>query len=297
METIKWIECLVHFVAVAETESFSKAAKNLSISKSQVSKTIKSLEDEIGQALFLRSTRSIKLTSFGETFLIECKSSLEKLQDVKNQLNHQGKIPRGLLRVTTAGIFGENFIAPVLIEMAQKYPELKIEIHFDAKVIDLIEEKFDIGIRIGELKPSALYAQKIASRREFVCASSDYLKNFGIPKHPNELKSHNCLGSHWKFRIDKKLKDWPVSGNIKTNNPRVLLQAALSGLGIVRLPGSYVFEHITSKKLIPILENFSEGKTDIWAVTPYKVSKNINVSTFLEALKKSLSLDYPDVLF
>lgn len=297
METIKWIECLVHFVAVAENESISRAAKNLNVSKSQVSKMIKALEDEIGEALFLRSTRTIKLTSFGEKFLGECRSSLSQLQDVKKQVSSRGQTPRGLLRVTTAGIFGENFITPVLLEMSRKYPELRIEINFDSRIIDLIEEKFDIGIRIGKLKSSSLYAQKIASRREFVCASKEYLDKHGIPKHPRDLKNHNCLGSKWKFRIEKKVKDWPVSGNIKTNNPRVLLQAALSGLGIVRLPGSYVFEYITSGELIPLLENYKEEKTDIWAVTPYKVERNINVSTFLEELKVFLSSDYPDVLF
>lgn len=297
METIKWIECLVHFVAVAESKSISLAAKNLGLSKSQVSKTIKLLEDEIGEVLFLRSTRVIKLTSFGEQFLNECRSSLEKLQEVKSKVKEKGRTPRGLLRVTTAGIFGENFIAPVLLELSTRYPELQIEIHFDAKVIDLIEEKFDVGIRIGSLTSSSLYAQKIATRREFVCASKGYLKKMGTPQHPQELKSHNCLGSHWKFRVDKKNKEWPVSGNIKTNNPRVLLRAALEGIGIIKLPGSYVFEHITSGELIPLLENFSEGKSDIWVVTPYRVNRNINVSTFIEALKNYLSSDYPDVLF
>ncbi len=297
METIKWIESIVHFVQVAESESFSVAARNLGVSKSQVSKTIKALEEEVGEVLFLRSTRSIRLTSYGEEFLTECRTSLEKLQQVKTQIKEQGRSPRGTLRVTTAGIFGENFIAPVLLEMARKYPELQIEIYFDAKIIDLIEEKFDVGIRIGNLKSSSMYAQKIATRREFVCASKEYLKKYGTPKHPKDLKNHNCLGNKWKFRIDKKIKEWPTNGNIKTNNPRVLLQAALDGMGIVKLPGSYVFEHITEGSLVPLLENYSEGKSDIWAVTPYRANKNINVSTFIDALKAHLNSDYPDVLF
>lgn len=297
METIKWMECLIHFVQVAESKSFSLAAKNLNLSKSQVSKTIKLLEEELGQVLFLRSTRVIKLTHFGESFLLQCKSSLENLQQVKMQLKHQSPTPRGLLRVTTAGIFGENFIAPVLLEMSKKYPELQIEVHFDSQVIDLIKENFDVGIRIGELKSSSLFAQKIATRRQFVCAAKSYLQKHGTPLHPRDLATHNCLGRQWKFRSSNKIKEWPVGGNLRTNNPRVLLEAALQGLGIIKLPGSYVFDKISSGELIPLLESFSEGKSDIWAVTPYRVNKNINVSTFLDAVKNYLRSDYPDVLF
>lgn len=299
METIKWVQCILTFVKVSELGSFSLAASSLGISKSYVSKTIKLLEDEVGVALLLRSTRSVQLTSTGEEFLRNCRSSLQNLEAAKKELLIPSDKPRGLLRVTLAGVFGENYIAPVLIEMAKKYPDLKIDLHFDTRIVDLIEERFDVGIRIGHLQDSSLIAQKIASRREYVCASPAYIKKHKKPQDPGSLKTYNCLGgqNNWNFKQDGKIKSYPVSGNFKTNNPRVVLNAALEGLGIARLPGSYVFEHLKDGSLINLLEDFTEGKKDIWAVTPSKHRLNINAATFIDELKRFLSKGYSDVLF
>lgn len=299
METIKWVQCILTFVRVSELGSFTEAAASLGISKSHVSKTIKLLEDEVGAALLLRSTRKVQLTSTGDEFLGRCRSSLEGLEFAKQELISFSDSPRGLLRVTLAGIFGENYIAPVLIGMAKKYPELKVEMNFDSRIVDLIEERYDIGIRIGELPDSSLFAQKIASRREFVCASVDYLKKHKKPASPGSLSDHNCLGTlnHWHFKQGSQIKSFPIKGNLKTNNPRVLLRAALEGLGIIRLPGSYVSELIKEGKLVSLLEDYNEGKKDIWAVTPSRHKLNINVRTFMDELKSFLANDYPDVLF
>lgn len=299
METIKWVQSILTFVKVSELGSFSQAASSLGISKSYVSKTIKALEDEVGVALLLRSTRSVQLTSTGEEFLRNCRSSLQHLEAAKKELLIPSDKPRGLLRVTMAGVFGENYIAPVLIEMAKKYPDLKIDLHFDTRIVDLIEERFDVGIRIGHLQDSSLIAQKIASRREYVCASPAYIKKHKKPQSPAALKNYNCLGgqTHWNFKQDGKIKSFLVQGNFKTNNPRVVLNAALEGLGIARLPGSYVFEHINDGSLINLLEEFTEGKKDIWAVTPSKHRLNINAATFISEVKSFLSKGYSDVLF
>lgn len=299
METIKWIQCILTFVKVSELGSFSKAADALGISKSHVSKTIKALEDEVGIALLLRSTRKVQLTTTGEEFLKNCQASLSHLEAARADLTTPSDTPRGLLRVTLAGVFGENYIAPVLIEMAKKYPDLKIELNFDTRIVDLIAERYDIGIRIGHLSNSSLFAQKIASRREYVCASPEYLKKHKKPQAPEDLKNYNCLGgqTQWIFKQNGKTKPLMVSGNLKTNNPRVVLQAALDGLGIVRLPGSYVFSHIKDGSLVSLLEDFNEGKKDIWAVSPARNKLNINVSTFINELKAFLSEGYSDVLF
>lgn len=299
METIKWVQSILTFVKVSELGSFSQAASSLGISKSYVSKTIKALEDEVGVALLLRSTRSVQLTSTGEEFLRNCRSSLQHLEAAKKELLIPSDKPRGLLRVTMAGVFGENYIAPVLIEMAKKYPDLKIDLHFDTRIVDLIEERFDVGIRIGHLQDSSLIAQKIASRREFVCASPAFIKKYKRPLSPVALKNYNCLGgqTQWNFKQDGKIKSFSVQGNFKTNNPRVVLNAALVGLGIARLPGSYVFEHINDGSLINLLEEFTEGKKDIWAVTPSKHRLNINAATFISEVKSFLSKSYSDVLF
>ncbi len=298
METIKWVQCILTFVKVSELESFSGAAKSLGISKSHVSKTIKALEEELGAALLVRSTRKVRLTGLGEDFLKNARISLEQLEVTKTEISKFSDSPRGTLRVTLAGVFGENYIAPVLIQMAKKYPDLKIEMSFDTRIVDLIEERFDVGIRIGHLQTSSLFAQKIATRREYVCTSPAFLKKNKRPMITSDLKGLNCLGGpEWTFKVDGKISHIAVKGNLKSNNPRVILHAALDGLGIVRLPGSYVFEYIKSGKLVPLLEDYNEGKKDIWAVTPTRHKMNINVSTFLQELKKFLAEGYSDVLF
>jgi DNA-binding transcriptional LysR family regulator len=298
METIRWVQGVIAFVKVAETGSFSRAADALGVSKSHISKTIKSLEEELGIALFSRSTRQIQLTDIGAKFLENCQNSLENLEGAKKNIINLSDTPRGVLRVTLAGVFGENYIAPVVIEMSRKYPDLKIELDFTSRIIDLIDEKFDVAIRFGHLQNSSLIAQKIASRREFICASESYLKQAGILKKPSDLARHNCLGGPlWSFKEKNKSIQIHVDGNLKSNNPRVILQAALSGVGVIRLPGSYVHDDIKKGKLVSLLEEYSEGPKDIWVVTPTRHEQNINVKTFITEVKKSLAKKYSDFIF
>lgn len=298
METIKWVQGVITFVKVAELGSFSKAAMALGVSKSHISKSIASLEEEIGMALFHRSTRKLTLTDSGEHFLSRSKNSLENLEFAKKDMIARSESPRGTLRVTLAGIFGEDYIAPVAMKLIKKYPDLRIELDFNTRIVDLIEEKFDVAIRFGHLQDSSLLAQKIATRQEFVCASKIYLSKHGTPTKLEDLKLHNCLGAKsWSFKKSGKVVQAGISGNLYSNNPRVLLKAALKGIGIVRLPGVYVFEEMKKKRLVPILEDFSLGSTDIWAVTPNRHAQNVNVKVFIDEVRKSLNEGFSDVMF
>lgn len=299
METIKSLQGVIAFVKVAESGSFSKAAQDLGVSKSYVSKTLSRLESELGISLLLRSTRKIQLTSWGERYLDTCRQAMANLDAAKQEILDLSDTPRGSLRVTLAGIFGEDYIAPVLIEMAKKYPGLKVELDFSPRVVDLIAEKFDVAIRIGELKDSNLMAQKIASRLEYIVCTKSYLSHAPPIEEPSDLPMHNCIGERltWSFKKRGKPLQVAVSGNLKSNNPRVIKNAALAGVGIARLPGSYVFEEIKKGRLVSLLESYGEGKKDIWAVTPAKRTQNINVKIFIQELKKHLAIDYADVLF
>lgn len=299
METIKSLQGILAFVKVAETGSFSKAAHELAVSKSHISKTVGQLEKELGLSLFLRTTRKIQLTSWGERYLETCRQAIAQLDSAKREILDLSDTPRGSLRITLAGVFGEEYVAPVLIEMAKKYPDLKVELDFSTRLVDLIAEKFDVAIRIGELKDSSLMTQKIASRLEYVVCSKSYLAQSAPIKDPADLAWHNCIGERltWSFKKGNRPFHVSVSGNYKSNNPRVVKQAALAGLGIARLPGSYVFEDIKKGRLISLLENYSEGKKDIWVLTPSKRSQNINVKIFIKELKKQLTSDYAEMLF
>ncbi|WP_413559038.1 LysR substrate-binding domain-containing protein [Bdellovibrio sp. HCB209] len=299
METIRSLQGIIAFVKVAETGSFSEAATSLGVSKSHISKTISHLEDDLGIALFVRSTRKVQLTNIGTRFLETCRDSLQNLDSAKKEILDLSETPRGVLRVTLAGIFGEEYIAPVVIDMAKKYPDLKVELDFTTRIVDLIAEKFDVGIRIGHLESSSLVAQKIASRMEYVVASKSYLASAPPLKEPHDLISHNCIGERGSWNFKKRGKNFQVSvkGNFKTNNPRVLQKAALAGVGVARLPGSYAFEDVKKGRLVSLLEPFSEGKKDIWVVTPVRHKQNVNVKTFISEVKKHLSQEDADVFF
>lgn len=299
METIKSLQGIVAFVKAAEAGSFSRAAQQLGVSKSHISKAIHQLEQELGVSLFLRSTRKIQLTNLGERYLETCQHAFENLDTAKQEILDMSETPRGTLRVTLAGIFGEEYVAPVLIEMVKKYPDLRVELDFSSRVVDLIEEKFDVAVRIGHLQDSSLIAQKIASRVEYIVCSKSYLAHAPPLKEPADLAMHNCIGEKltWSFKKRGKPLRVSVGGNFKSNNPRVLQKAALAGVGVARLPGSYAFEEIRKGRLVSVLENYGEGKKDIWIVTPTRRSHNINVKMFIYELKAYLSGDYADALF
>ncbi|MDX9732258.1 MAG: LysR family transcriptional regulator, partial [Bdellovibrionales bacterium] len=135
METIKSLQGIIAFVRVAESGSFSEAAQDLGVSKSHISKLISALEHELGATLFLRSTRRVQITSLGERYLSTCRHSIESLQAAKSEILDLSETPRGSLRVSVAGVFGEEYVAPVLIEVAKKYPHLKVELDFSSRVV------------------------------------------------------------------------------------------------------------------------------------------------------------------
>lgn len=297
---MKWMQSIVVFSKVGELQSFSRAGEVLGISKSYVSKLIRELEEEMGAQLFSRSTRKVVLTALGRDFLARCRDSMGELERTRREAHDLSRTVQGPLRVSVAGLFGEDYIAPLAIELSQKYPKLELELSFESRVVDLIAENFDVAIRFGALEDSSLVARKIASRREFICASHSYLERAGFARTPQDLANHNCLTTgvrEWAFELGKKKLMVPISGNFKSNNPRTLLKAALMGAGIVRLPGSYVFNHIQEGELVSLLGEFAPPKSDIWVVTPYRKEMSVNVKVFTQALEHFFTEGHPNMLY
>lgn len=300
METIKWVQSVTVFNKVAVLESYSLAARELGISKSYASKVVRELEESMGAQLLSRSTRKVTPTAIGRDLLSRCSTSLGTLEHMMRNAHDLTGAVQGPLRISVAGIFGERYIAPLAFELSKKYPKLEIELDFESRVVDLIAENYDVAIRFGELEDSSLYARKIASRMEFVCASKEYLGWAGFPDHPRDLTAHNCLcvgTREWNFQEEEKKLVVNVTGNFKSNNPRTVLEAALNGAGIVRLPGSYVSEHIQTGELVTLLSQFAPAAKDIWVVTPYRREMNANVKVFIEELTRSFFSDKVNRLF
>jgi DNA-binding transcriptional LysR family regulator len=288
METIRNLSALGVFEKVAKYQSFSKAAQELSVSKAYISKLIQNLEKEYGEALFYRSTRKVGLTVAGDSLLRQCEGPLAQLSRISDELRRTRQTPKGILRVTVAGAFGEEVVAPKVFELMSEYPELKIELSFSTKNVDLIDESFDIAIRVGELANSKLVGRKISTRKEYLCASKKYLNKFGTPASIQELKDHQCLigaTDTWAILEKNRIKRVKIDGGFKSDNARVLVKAALAGFGIVKLPDIYVDRYIETGELVPVLEKYMPSEIPIWALSHSKKIDSINVKVFLEKLQ------------
>lgn len=287
METIKKMQSFIAFEKVAKLESFSKAAKELAVSKAYVSKLVQRLEDDLGQRLFNRTTRIVTLTESGEKFYKACSTSFEHVLNVQNEIQQKSSLPAGKLKISVAGAFGEEYIAPFVFSFLKKYPKVQINLLFEEKFIDLVRDSYDFAIRIGHLDDSSLISKKISQRKLYICASPEYLKLNGVPKHPNQLSSYNCLSPNnsWTLKIKNKTQHFQVFGNYNSNNGRSLLRAAVDGLGLCCLPGEYVKPYLLNGSLVKIMESYVPEEIPIWVLTPSKKNISTSVKVFLEEIE------------
>lgn len=280
------------FVQVVEKRSFSKAALELGVSKSHISRQISQLENRLDAQLLIRSTRKITLTEVGQAFFIRCTDILSSLNEAEQAVIDLQERPRGRLRLTVAGGFGEDFITPAAVDFMQQHPDLSIEIDFTNRVVDLIADGYDLAIRAGILEDSSLIARRIASRELFICGSPDYFRHNRKPDNPSGLINHNCLVGTlptWRFREGTRNFDMRVEGNWRSNNGRALLHAARRGLGLVQLPAFYVKTDIDNGLLISILDDYKPHDTAVWAVYPHNRHLSAKVRLFVNFLAEAFT--------
>jgi len=258
------------FVTVAECQSFSTAAKQLGCSTSHISRQISKLESRVGSALLARSTRLVSLTQTGQLYYEQCKELVIGLQQANEQINTQQVQLNGILRVSVAGTFAEKHIAPVLIKFAQQYPNLTIELDFNSRMINFVEDNIDFAIRHGRLSDSGLIARKLLKRPMMAVASSRYLQQYGIPETPQDLKHHSCIISNnnqWYFESENKIASYiKIKGRWKSNNAQTVVNACEQGLGIAYMPKSNFRESLMANKLIPILAPYWCKGANNWIV-------------------------------
>ena len=281
------------FVAVVESGSFSAAAERLSMTKSAVSKRISTLEDNLGTRLFHRSTRKLTLTEAGEQLSDYARNSLFIAQQGINATTlHQGK-PKGTLKINAPMTFSRLHLVPLLKEFLDLYPDIKVILNMDDKIVDMIEGGYDVGIRIGELKDSSLIAKKLAKCDSVVCASPEYLTEYGIPKTPSDLRDHNCIyyslfqaGVEWTFFRDNEKSKVEPKGNFVVNNSDAIGEMLLQGLGICQMPTFIVRKHLDSGQLIEVLDDYNLPQHNIYAVYPERRHVPEKVRVFLEFIDK-----------
>ncbi len=287
----RW-EGVNEFVAVAEAESFTRAARRLSVSTAQVSRQVSALEARLATRLFYRTTRRVSVTEAGEIFYQHCRQVLDALDEAERSITNMQLSPKGKLRLTAPVTYGEKMIAPLVNEFVVRYPELEVEMNLTNQKLDLVGEGYDLAVRLGKLDDSSMMARRLTSRTLYVCASPQYLSVHGTPHSLSELEQHNCLQGNldfWRFQEQGKARNVRVTGNIRCDSGRALLDAALRGIGIVQLPDYYVQSALDSGQLIPLLTHYREDDDGIWAVYPHNRHLSPKVRMLLDFLVESLS--------
>ncbi|MDJ0936037.1 MAG: LysR substrate-binding domain-containing protein [Kiloniellales bacterium] len=263
------------YVQVVHAGSFTAAGRDLGLSPSAVSKQIGRLEDRLGVRLLNRTTRKVAMTEEGAAFFDHAKRIIADLGEAEQALSHLRAAPRGLLRVNMPVTIGHLILAPLIPEFLRRYPDVEVDLTLNDRLVDLVEEGMDLGIRIGELKDSSLIARKLAASRRAVCAAPGYLERAGTPHRPADLADHNCLvytyrtwRNDWPFRGPEGGETVHVTGSFSANNGEVLRQAALGGSGIIMLPIWQVRDDLMTGRLIELLPDYSSPDADIHAVYP-----------------------------
>lgn len=285
-------EGVSEFVAVAEAESFTAAAKRLGISTAQVSRQVSALETRLSAKLFYRTTRRVSVTEVGNIYYQHCRQLLDGLDEAERAITNLQSTPTGKLKITAPVTYGERTIAPLINNFVAKYPELEVRLRLTNQTLDLIDEGYDLAIRLGKLDDSTMMAKRLASRTQYVCASPDYLSTHGVPHSLSELEQHNCLQGtldYWRFQDKRKARNIKVKGSMSCNSGRALVDAALKGIGIVQLPDYYVFRFIESGELVSLLENLREPDDGVWALYPHNRHLSPKVRMLLDYLGDELA--------
>lgn len=285
-------EGVTEFVAVAEVGSFTAAAGRLGISTAQVSRQVGALEARLAVKLFYRTTRKVSITETGQIYYNHCRQVLDGLAEAERAVTDLHQIPRGRLNLTAPVTYGENRIAPLVNDFAVRYPDLEVSLTLTNRRLDLVAERFDLAIRLGDLEDSSMMAKRLASRTHHVCASPGYLSKRGTPLALSELDQHNCLQGtldFWRFHEQGKPRHIRVAGSLRCNSGWALVDAALKGIGIIQLPDYYVQDRIEAAELVPVLERFRAPDDGIWAIYPHNRHLSPKVRLLLDHLSKGLS--------
>lgn len=283
---------LLEFIHVAETGSFTKAAKRLSSSVAHISRQVGALENRLGVKLFHRTTRKVSLSEVGHVYFQHCRPVLDGLREAERAaLNLQDK-PVGKLRFTAPVAYGEKILAPLIGDFMAMYDGIQVDLELTNRQLDLIDGGFDLAIRLGKLEDSSLIAKKLASRTLHICGAPDYLEKHGEPHTLSELENHNCLlGTldYWRVRVDGTVRNIRVNGNMRCNNGPTLLKLAQNGHGIVQLPDYYLDEVLKRGEIVTILKNYEPEREGIWAVYPPNRHLSSKVRVFLDYLTMRLA--------
>ncbi len=278
------------FAETVDTQSFTAAADRLGLSKQFVSKRIAALEKRLGARLLVRSTRKLRVTDLGLAYHERSRRILQEVDAAEQMVSNQTATPRGVLRLSAPMTFATMYLGALIPAFMQGHPEVSVELELNDRRVDLIDEGYDMAVRIGTLADSSLVARRITGVQLIACASPDYLRQHGVPKEPKELAAYACLiyghaqRSEWAFRVGSRTRKVAVSGPMRSNNGEMLREAAIAGLGLVVLPDFIVAAALADRQLVEVLEKFRPAAFAAYAVYPQHRQSSLLVRTFSEFL-------------
>ncbi len=279
------------YVAVVREAGFSAAARKLHLTPSAVSKQITRLEDRLGVRLLNRTTRRFSMTEEGETFFHRAVSILADIAETEAMISNRGGSPRGILRVSSSTTFGRLQIVPILPEFLASYPDIKLQLSLTDTVVDMVQEGFDVAIRIAELSDSSLVARRLGVDRRIVVAAPSYVEKHGLPKLPEDLSEHNCLIlstaqalSDWEFSQGGETRKIHVDGPFEANSGVAVHAATLAGIGIAQLASYVAVPDLKAGRLISCLDEFVTTQRPIYAVYPHRRHLSPKVRVFVNFL-------------
>ncbi|MBI4194399.1 MAG: LysR family transcriptional regulator [Betaproteobacteria bacterium] len=289
------------FVTVVETGSFAKASERHGFSRAMVTRHVMELEHRLGARLLNRTTRKLSLTEAGAAYFERCQQVLVDVEEADAVVAHLSGKPRGRLRINAALSFGVRYLAPVVGQYLQRYPEVTVDLSLNDRIVDLVEEGYDLAIRIGALVPSNLIARKLGVTRLVVCGSPEYFARRGMPRIPADLSKHCCFAYSYWTTPDQ----WPftdaagrtevvkVAGTFTANNGDALCAAAVGGAGLIYEPSFIVADDLAAGRLTAALADYDTRELGIHAVYASRRHLSAKVRTFVDFLAERFAADAP----
>lgn len=286
------------FVRVAELGSFSAVAQQLGVARSVVTRQVAALEAHLGAKLMVRSTRRLALTSAGIAYLEKCRVILNLVDAAETDVAEQRAVARGTIRIGLPLSFGLKRLAPLLLEFAEQHPAVSLEMDYTDRRVDLVEEGFDLSIRITSRLAPADVVRKLGACRLVTVASPAYLARHGTPRTPADLAGHECLAyagdatpGAWPFTADGRVEDVYVRSRFTANNGDVLADAAVRGLGVTLQPDFIAAPYLADGRLVRILEDFAPPELGVYALLPGARFMPYRVRVLIDFLSQRLRKD------
>ncbi len=286
------------FVAVAEEQGFAAAARRLSMSPPAVTRCVAALEDHLGVKLLQRSTRHVRVTEAGIRYLEDVRRILQDIEVADNNAAGINAAPKGRLTITAPVLFGRKYVMPGVVDYLNQYPDTEVSVMFVDRVVNLLEEGMDVGIRIGRLPDSSMRALRVGAVRIVLCAAPGYLKKHGIPRKPDDLQQHRMIASRagnrvtdLRFRTKGRERQISIKARLNTNTNDAAMEAALRSYGITRLLSYQIADQLADGTLKTILDDWQPEPLPIHILHREGRHAASRVRTFVDLMAERLRAD------